>query len=136
MPQRLSFFERRLPRIRPLLSFKRFQMRKKLKDIIARKINPIRTRAPMNTIVLILLGIVIVATLAFLVSLFRLSLDDADFWLKVISGVLAAFTFLAGAAALVTGTVLGNRQSEKILTLGTTLEKERQTRLELEEAVA
>lgn len=71
----------------------------------------------MNTIVLILLGIVIVATLTFLAVLFRLSLDDADFWLKVISGVLAAFTFLAGAAALFTGTILGNRQDERVATL-------------------
>lgn len=100
-------------------------------------------RAPMNTIVLTLLGIVIVATLTFLFLLFRLSLDDADFWLKVISGVLAAFTFLAGAAALVTGTISGNRQAERILMLekgnlelARTLESERTTRLELEQSVA
>lgn len=88
----------------------------------------------MNTAVLILLGIVVVTTLAFLVSLFKLSLDDADFWLKVISGVLAAFTFLAGAAALVTGTVLGNRQAEKIAGLdkATAEAKQKQAEAELQ----
>ncbi len=71
----------------------------------------------MNTILLTLLGVVTITTILFLFLLFKLSLEDADFWLKVMSGVLAAFTFLAGAAALVTGTVSGNRQAERIETL-------------------
>lgn len=125
MPQSSSFFERTLPRIRPLLSFKWYRMRKKFKDIIPRKTTPTRTSRPMNTIVLILVGILIIAALTFLVSLFRLSLEDADFWLKVISGVLAAFTFLAGAAALVTGAILGNQQVEKIAVIEQAAEEAR-----------
>lgn len=71
----------------------------------------------MNTIVLVLLGILIIVAFAYLASLFWMPLEDADFWLKVISGVVAALTFLAGAAALVTGHILGNRQAEKMLIL-------------------
>lgn len=117
MPQPISFIERTLSRVRPFLSFKWYWMRKRLKDIIPKKTMPTRTSKPMNTIVLVLLGILIIVAFAYLASLFWMPLEDADFWLKVISGVVAALTFLAGAAALVTGHILGNRQAEKMLIL-------------------
>lgn len=87
----------------------------------------------MSTIILTLLGIIIVATVTFLFLLFRLPLEDADFWLKVMSGLLAAFTFLAGAAALVTGTIVGNRQSEKVLILEKETADAKRAYLELQE---
>ncbi|MDQ1611463.1 MAG: hypothetical protein QOG00_1394, partial [Pyrinomonadaceae bacterium] len=137
MPQEhLPFLVRKLPHFRPLLAFRRYRMRKKLKASIARNTITTRIRTPMNTIVLTLLGIVIIATLAFLAVLLRLSLDDADFWLKVISGVLAAFTFLAGAAALVTGTISGNRQAERVAVLEKATAEAKQKQVEAEVQLA
>jgi hypothetical protein len=68
----------------------------------------------MTTFFLVLLGIIVASSLVFAASLLRLSLDDADFWLKVFSGLLAALIFTVGLAALVTGHFAGQAQAEKI----------------------
>ncbi len=54
----------------------------------------------MSTILLTLLGTIIAATVLFGILLTMQSLGDADFWLKVCSGVLAALVFLEQALRL------------------------------------
>jgi hypothetical protein len=55
---------------------------------------------------------------------------------QVVSVVAAAVAFVALVGTVLTGRKAGQRQAEKILTLGTELEKERRIRLELEGAIA
>ena len=82
-------------------------------------------------------------SLVFGCALIWRSLEDADFWLKVFSAVLGALIFVVGMAALITGHISGNRQGAEILALKTDLataqidlEKERVTRLELENSIS
>lgn len=107
------------------------------------KLKEARATKPMTTFLLVLLGTIIAATLLLGTLLLRLSLDDADFWLKVLSAVLAALIFSVGLAALITGHITGEAQREKTLTLEKgniesqrALETERTKRLELERSIA
>jgi hypothetical protein len=96
----------------------------------------------MSTFFFVLLGVVVAASLLFGALLLRQSLGDADFWLKVFSGVLAALIFAVGLAALVAGHFSGEAQAEKILALEKgnieaqrELEAEKLKRLELEKSL-
>ena len=95
-----------------------------------------KARRPMTYILWALLGTVLVASVAFLLLLFRLSLEDADFWLRPMTAVVLFVTFVAGGAGLATGYFAGKKSEERILELSQTLEEERRTRLELEADVA
>lgn len=57
----------------------------------------------MTAILTILFVTVVVASVTFMLLLFRLSVEDADFWLRPMTAALAFFTFLAVASALWTG---------------------------------
>jgi hypothetical protein len=113
-----------------------------IKNITTDKTIQARRKSPMNTMFVILLAVVVVASVTFFLLLFRLSLEGADVWLKVFSVVLGTLTFLVGASALVVGHFANERQAEKVLTLErgnlelqSRVEQERLTRLQLEESL-
>lgn len=73
---------------------------------ISAKLQIIRTSNPMNTALMVLLGIVFLSMMAFLILLLRAPLEDRDVWLKVMSGLLAAFVLPVGLWALWVGHVM------------------------------
>jgi hypothetical protein len=90
-------------------------MEKTIKAIWTTKLKAARTISPMTTLFLVLLGIVAVSILIFGLLLFRLSLDDADFWLKVLSGELAVIIFAIGLAALITGYFTNEKLTKQVM---------------------
>jgi hypothetical protein len=71
----------------------------------------------MTIFFLVLLGTIIASSLAFGIGLFWQPLDDADFWLKILSAILAALIFLSGTAAVITGILVSKAQTVQTLTL-------------------
>lgn len=68
----------------------------------------------MTILLVVLLGIVFFSVVSFFALLFRLSLDDADFWLKVLSGELAIIIFASGLAALFTGYFTNEKLTKQV----------------------
>ena len=60
----------------------------------------------MPTILIGLLIVITAASVLFLVLVTRLSVEDADLWLRPITGLLLLFTFVVGGAMLFTGYVV------------------------------
>jgi hypothetical protein len=110
----LSFLGRKLSRLRPFLSFKWYRMKAKIQITRPTKPKTAKVRRPMTIILSVLLVTVIVSSTLFLILLFKLSLEDADFWLRPITGALSFFTFFAIAGALTTGYFVGKRQNVEI----------------------
>lgn len=79
------------------------------------------------SIVLSLLLLLLLVLVAF--KLLALPLEERDVWLKAISAILLGLTTVVGVWALITGHFVNQRLEER-------LEKERATRLELEQTIA
>lgn len=82
----------------------------------ATKANPktASVRKPMTIILSALLGIVFFASLAFLLLLFKVSLEDADFWLRPMTAVVLFFAFASGVAAAATGYFAGEKMAKEV----------------------
>src|SRR5687767_12694754 len=100
MPQRFSFFELWLSRIRPGLSFRRSLMSVTAVKTLARKTMTPKTRRLMSILSLIFLSLFL---LSLSLVLFSLPLERRDVWLKVISVLLAGATVMVGFWAFITG---------------------------------
>lgn len=73
-----------------------------------------KARKKMPILLMALLAIIAIASIAFLVLVARLSVEDADLWLRPITGMLLLFTFVVGGAMLFTGYVVIDRLGEKV----------------------
>jgi hypothetical protein len=93
-------------------------MKKTSKVVSIAKTIAARMLRPMSTLLLVMLGGVVVSVFLFSAFLFRESLEDADFALKVFSGVLAVLVVGVGLAALITGELVNERLKMRVAELG------------------
>jgi len=68
----------------------------------------------MPTILIGLLAIIAVASIAFLILVAKLPVEDADLWLRPITGVLLLFTFVVGGAMLITGYIVVDKLGVRV----------------------
>jgi hypothetical protein len=81
-------------------------------------ISPTTARAKRKyaMFLIILFVVIVIASAVFLIALLRLTLEDADFWLRPLTGALVFFTAVAGVGSLFTGYVLGNKLELRLAT--------------------
>jgi hypothetical protein len=73
-----------------------------------------KVRNNMPIILIGLLAIIAVASVAFLILVARLSVEEADLWLRPITGILLLFTFVVGGAMLITGYIVVDKLSVRV----------------------
>jgi hypothetical protein len=114
MPQSLSFFERKLPRIRPSLSFRW----SRIKAATVKTPMPKASAKQMRTTIM---------------NIFPDSYEGWNMFFQIASVILVLLTFAAAAGTVITGRVVNNRQAERILILEKETVEAKRAYLELQE---
>jgi hypothetical protein len=103
---------------------------------------PAKTRNKMPTILIGLLVVIASASVVFLILVARLSVEEADLWLRPITGILLLFTFVVGGAMLITGYIVVDKLGTRVANAQTEAsnaklraDQEAIKRLELEESL-
>src|SRR6266545_3301450 len=95
-----------------------------------------KERKKMTIALIGLLAVIFVASVIFLVLVARLSVEEADLWLRPITAVMLLFTFIVGAAMLITGYIVVSKLDVRVAEAQESAAQADLARLELEKAIA